>query len=139
MSARAVAWSPGAAGPLLGDDSPDLSWQNAALCAQEDPEAWFPEKGVRPRKAKAICRRCPVRSECLEFAVSNGIAFGVWGGLSERERRPLGTQHLDSAPGPRLCANRLHPLAGANVTNDGRCRECRNASRRRSQEGDLAA
>lgn len=76
--------SPGALGPLLEDD---LDWQDAALCAQSDPEAWFPEKGGSTREAKRVCRSCPVRAECLEYAFENGERFGIWGGLSERERR----------------------------------------------------
>jgi WhiB family redox-sensing transcriptional regulator len=128
-----VAWSPGALGPLL-DDGPGLSWQDAARCAEVDPEIFYPERGESARPAKQVCQGCEVRAACLAFAVDNGIAFGIWGGLSERQRRRLGTQHLDSAPGPRLCANRLHPLAGVNLTADGRCRECRNASRRVAED-----
>lgn len=109
-------------------------WTAAALCAQVGGDFWFPERGDSTREAKAICRRCPVRADCLAFAVDHGIAFGIWGGLSERQRRRLGTQHLDSAPGPRLCVKRLHPLTRENVTPDGRCRECRNASRRVTED-----
>ena len=89
MSARTVLiFSPGAAGPLLADE-PDLSWQDLALCAETDPEAFFPEKGGSTREAKRVCRSCEVRAECLEYALENGIAFGIWGGLSPQERRPL--------------------------------------------------
>ena len=64
-------------------------WQDRALCAQTDPEAFFPEKGGSTREAKRICQGCEVRSECLEYALSNDERFGIWGGLSERERRRL--------------------------------------------------
>lgn len=64
-------------------------WVDEALCAQTDPEAFFPEKGGSTREAKAVCRSCPVRPECLEFAVESGERFGIWGGASERERRRL--------------------------------------------------
>ena len=60
-----------------------------ALCAQTDPEAFFPEKGGSTRDAKKICTACEVRGECLEYALSNDERFGIWGGLSERERRKL--------------------------------------------------
>jgi len=75
---------------LLGLVDPDAtSWQDLALCAQTDPEAFFPEKGGSTREAKRICVGCEVRQECLEFALANDERFGIWGGLSERERRRL--------------------------------------------------
>jgi len=70
------------------EDNP-LSWQTDALCAQTDPEAFFPEKGGSTRDAKRICGSCDVRGECLEYALQNDERFGIWGGLSERERRKL--------------------------------------------------
>ena len=66
-----------------------LSWQERSLCAQTDPEAFFPEKGGSTREAKKVCVGCEVRSECLESALENDERFGIWGGLSERERRKL--------------------------------------------------
>ncbi|MCV2394163.1 WhiB family transcriptional regulator [Actinotalea sp. M2MS4P-6] len=78
--------------PLFGDDALDetaLSWQERALCAQTDPEAFFPEKGGSTREAKKVCTGCEVRAECLEYALANDERFGIWGGLSERERRKL--------------------------------------------------
>jgi WhiB family redox-sensing transcriptional regulator len=67
----------------------ELAWQADALCAQTDPEAFFPEKGGSTRDAKKVCSSCTVRSECLEYALENDERFGIWGGLSERERRRL--------------------------------------------------
>lgn len=64
-------------------------WQERALCAQTDPEAFFPEKGGSTREAKRICLGCDVKDECLEYALANDERFGIWGGLSERERRRL--------------------------------------------------
>jgi WhiB family redox-sensing transcriptional regulator len=66
-----------------------LGWQDRALCAQTDPEAFFPEKGGSTREAKRVCSSCEVRAECLEYALANDERFGIWGGLSERERRKL--------------------------------------------------
>jgi len=63
------------------------SWQERSLCAQTDPEAFFPEKGGSTREAKRVCLSCEVRVECLEYALENDERFGIWGGLSERERR----------------------------------------------------
>ena len=70
-------------------DVEELAWQERALCAQTDPEAFFPEKGGSTRDAKKICASCEVRSRCLEYALENDERFGIWGGLSERERRKL--------------------------------------------------
>ena len=80
-------------GAVLGlvplSDVEELAWQEQALCAQTDPEAFFPEKGGSTRDAKTICTTCEVRGECLEYALQNDERFGIWGGLSERERRKL--------------------------------------------------
>lgn len=70
-------------------DAVEQDWQEQALCAQTDPEAFFPEKGGSTREAKRICNGCKVRNQCLEYALANDERFGIWGGLSERERRRL--------------------------------------------------
>ncbi len=67
----------------------ELTWQERALCAQTDPEAFFPEKGGSTREAKKVCLGCDVRGDCLEYALAHDERFGIWGGLSERERRRL--------------------------------------------------
>ena len=72
-------------GNAVGDDNP-LAWQADSLCTQTDPEAFFPEKGGSTRDAKRICAECTVKTECLEYALANDERFGIWGGLSERER-----------------------------------------------------
>ena len=73
-----------------GDDElAELAWQERALCAQTDPEAFFPEKGGSTREAKKVCLGCDVRGDCLEYALAHDERFGIWGGLSERERRRL--------------------------------------------------
>lgn len=71
------------------DDDSELEWQDAALCAQADPEVWFPEKGGSTLAPKRVCARCPVRAPCLAFALERKDHYGVYGGLSERERRRL--------------------------------------------------
>ncbi len=73
-------------------DDGELTWQERALCAQTDPEAFFPEKGGSTREAKRVCVSCEVRAECLEYALAHDERFGIWGGLSERERRRLKKQ-----------------------------------------------
>jgi WhiB family transcriptional regulator, redox-sensing transcriptional regulator len=79
---------PGVRQPDQLADNP-LAWQSDSLCAQTDPEAFFPEKGGSTRDAKKICASCEVRVHCLEYALENDERFGIWGGLSERERRKL--------------------------------------------------
>lgn len=64
-------------------------WMLEGLCAQVDPDLWFPEKGGTTGDAKRICMKCPVRADCLEYALAHDERFGIWGGLSERERRAL--------------------------------------------------
>ncbi|SFL94908.1 transcription factor WhiB [Geodermatophilus ruber] len=73
----------------MGLEAEAQSWQERALCAETDPEAFFPEKGGSTREAKKICTGCEVKAECLEYALANDERFGIWGGLSERERRRL--------------------------------------------------
>jgi len=65
----------------------DLAWQDGANCRGANADLFFPERGASTRAAKAICRECQVREECLEFAITTGEKFGIWGGMSERERR----------------------------------------------------
>ena len=78
---------PGVRRPAATDEDSALAWQADALCAQTDPEAFFPEKGGSTREAKRICLGCEVKDSCLEYALANDERFGIWGGLSERERR----------------------------------------------------
>jgi WhiB family redox-sensing transcriptional regulator len=70
-------------------DTNPLAWQRDAICSQTDPEAFFPEKGGSTRDAKKICSGCDVKQKCLDYALANDERFGIWGGLSERERRKL--------------------------------------------------
>jgi WhiB family redox-sensing transcriptional regulator len=80
--------------PVIG--MTEEGWRLDALCAETDPEAFFPEKGGSTREAKRVCTGCAVRAECLEFALTNDERFGIWGGLSERERRRLRLQRRDA-------------------------------------------
>ena len=72
---------------LANDD-----WRSVAACQDTDPDLFFPERGASTKEAKAVCRGCVVREECLEYALANGEKFGIWGGLSERERRRIRRQ-----------------------------------------------
>lgn len=62
-------------------------WRSDAACAGMRADLFFPGRGESPAEAKAVCRGCPVRDACLADALEGGERFGVWGGLSERERR----------------------------------------------------
>ena len=71
-----------------------MDWRNTAAGRDEDPELHFPTGTSGPAllqiaEAKTVCRRCPVVSDCLAWALDNGVDFGVWGGMSEDERRAL--------------------------------------------------
>ena len=71
---------------------PAQAWQEFANCLGVDPDLFFPERGASTREAKEVCRGCVVRGDCLEYALTNGEKFGIWGGMSERERRRIRRQ-----------------------------------------------
>lgn len=66
-----------------------VPWATEAKCLNADPDVFFPEKGGSTREAKRICAECTVRVDCLEYALEHDERFGIWGGMSERERRKL--------------------------------------------------
>ena len=73
---------------------PALKWQDKSACLTEDPELFFPIGNGAPaqlqaEEAKQVCRGCPVRTECLAWALENGADHGVWGGLDEDERKKV--------------------------------------------------
>ena len=77
----------GPMGSAENDLDDEASWQADANCLGVDPDLFFPERGASTKEAKAVCRGCQVREDCLEYALANGEKFGIWGGLSERDRR----------------------------------------------------
>ena len=80
-------------------------WRDAAACLDADPDLFFPDDDIRPARAqvkmaKLICRGCPVNATCLNWALASGEEAGIWGGLTEDERRRLlrhGRHHFRSA------------------------------------------
>lgn len=71
-----------------------VGWAELAACKDEEPELFFPVSDVGPgarqtAQAKAVCARCPVRAECLGYALDNGLDHGVFGGTTAEERRRL--------------------------------------------------
>lgn len=77
----------------------ELQWQEQALCVEVDSEIFFPGKGdlSAARAAKRVCAMCEVRSECLDYSLRHNEIHGVWGGLTERQRREYKRQRRDSA------------------------------------------
>lgn len=69
-------------------------WRRNAACRGLSPSLWYPERGDTGTQAKAVCRGCDVKGECLEYALASGQKWGVWGGLSERELRKLRRRRL---------------------------------------------
>jgi WhiB family redox-sensing transcriptional regulator len=76
------------------DEEARIEWVSKALCRSSDPDELF-VGGAAQKKATAICRHCPVVAECLADALDNQIEFGVWGGMTERQRRVLLKRHPD--------------------------------------------
>ncbi|WP_367140720.1 MULTISPECIES: WhiB family transcriptional regulator [Streptomyces] len=71
-----------------------MDWRHNAVCREEDSELFFPISSTGPallqiEEAKTVCRRCPVMEQCLRWALESGQEHGVWGGLSEDERRAM--------------------------------------------------
>jgi WhiB family redox-sensing transcriptional regulator len=73
-------------------------WQDRAVCAQVGFDMFFPEKGGSTQEAKQVCEGCPVRAECLEYALTENIGHGIWGGLSVPEREKLRRQRIEGDP-----------------------------------------
>jgi WhiB family redox-sensing transcriptional regulator len=83
----------------LAGDRPD--WRADAACRDVDPELFFPDGDIRSARAqlktaKLICRRCPVSATCLNWALASGQEAGIWGGLTEDERRGLHRRGLSA-------------------------------------------
>ena len=77
---------------LAHNQQTNTAWQGYANCLGVDPDLLFPELGASTREAKEVCRGCVVQEACLEYALANGEKFGIWGGMSERERRRIRRQ-----------------------------------------------
>lgn len=84
---------------IVGEEG---EWQERALCAQVDADLFYPEKGGSTKEAKSVCMTCEVRAECLEAAIDRDERFGIWGGMSERDRRALRKQRMVDARGPEI-------------------------------------
>lgn len=123
-------------------------WTDRALCAQVDPEIFFPVRGGSTRGGKQVCSNCPVRAqdfggtgECLQYALDRDERFGIWGGYSERERRRM--KRETSAP---VISKACGTVSGAHrhyKHAESLCQPCRFAVRaetasRRANNGGAA-
>lgn len=106
------------------------AWQADAAChGLRDVVDFFPERGRSVRPAKAICAECPVRVECLDYAIANGIHHGIWGGLSERERRKVRRERNVVVPRTRLVDHGTNAGYTAHLRRDEKpCRICLDAA-----------
>ena len=75
--------------PITADNP---RWMDDGSCSSVDPELFFPEMGGATKQAKRICHGCPVKTECLDYALEHNELFGIWGELSTHERRALRKQ-----------------------------------------------
>jgi hypothetical protein len=87
------------------------AWMAEALCAQVDPELFVPDTGGSTRPAKQVCATCPVRTECLAYALAHRERFGIWGGVVERERRRIKYHPAYQGQAEDRAADRPTPLA----------------------------
>jgi hypothetical protein len=104
-------------------------WAAQAACAGQPADVWFPERGGSAATAKSVCAHCPVRIECLDYALRWGIGHGVWGGLSMRERRRLSRR---SPRPPRVLA------AHGTTTSYARGCRCKGCTEASSLHGQLS-
>lgn len=107
-------------------------WTRDALCAQIGADLWFPDKGESAAAAKAVCRGCPVVQECLKYALDNNERTGVWGAMSERDRRKLhrgvAAEELGPPPLDPLKCGTTAQYKAHNRRGEKACESCRRAN-----------
>lgn len=113
---------------MLAPSTRDLEWPARALCTRIDPDLFYTETEDSEARAKRTCKACPVTEECLEYALSSGEPFGVWGGLSESERKALisgGSKRCTGCKKPKG----LSEFHKDSRSSDGRRSQCKDCSR----------
>ena len=95
-------------------------WRELAACRGADLNLFFPERGESAEAARRVCAACPVREPCLDYAITNRITHGIWGGLSERERRALQSRWLRTTRRERDAAIAAASAAGYTKAAIGR-------------------
>jgi hypothetical protein len=119
----------------------DQRWRLSALCAQTDPEAFFPERGASPAAAKKVCAACPVQAACRAEAARFGDVMGVWAGTTETERKyarrgsaPIcsgcGREFTRTSPNAKYCGDLCRQAARRETKNASQARRTRTSSRR---------
>jgi WhiB family transcriptional regulator, redox-sensing transcriptional regulator len=98
-------------GLVRADEEEPDRWTARALCTDTDPDGLF-VTGAAQRKAAALCRHCPVMRECAAEALDNRVEFGVWGGMTERQRRALLHQHPEVVSWSNFLTRRRNRSAG---------------------------
>jgi WhiB family redox-sensing transcriptional regulator len=103
---------------------PEIDWRHRAACLNEEPELFFPigHKGsaaAQIEEAKAVCRRCDVREECLAWALESGQDYGVWGGLSEDERRAQKRRNAQAKVRPSPAAEIVAGMVTMSIPESG--------------------
>ena len=95
-------------------------WRELAACRGTDLNLFFPERGESAEPARQVCAACPVRQPCLDYAITNRISDGIWGGLTERERRALQSRWVRASRRDRDRAIRVAEAAGYTAAVIGR-------------------
>ena len=95
-------------------------WRELAACRGTDLEVFFPGRGESAGPARQVCAACPVRQPCLDYAITNRIVHGIWGGLTERERRALQSRWVRTSRRNRDGAISAAVAAGYTVEAVGR-------------------
>jgi|YelNatPaOPRAMG01_1025707.scaffolds.fasta_scaffold225432_1 WhiB family redox-sensing transcriptional regulator len=109
---RRINTAPASNAAHRADSESRIAWVSKALCRSANPDELF-VRGAAQRKAAVICRHCPVMLECGADALDNRVEFGVWGGMTERQRRALLKQHPEVVSWAEFfAAQRKHRSAG---------------------------
>jgi WhiB family transcriptional regulator, redox-sensing transcriptional regulator len=95
-------------------------WREQAVCRGTALNLFYPERGESAGPARQVCAACPVRQQCLEYALTNRITSGIWGGLTERERRPLQSDWIQAEWRDRDQAILAANAAGCTTAEMGR-------------------
>ena len=95
-------------------------WRELAACRGTDLNLFFPERGESAGPARRVCAACPVREPCLDYAITNRISHGIWGGLTERERRALRSRWVRTSRRERVRAILAAEAAGYTAAAIGR-------------------
>lgn len=111
---------------MLAPPARTLEWQDRSLCSQVDPELFYVENEADEAEAKKVCAGCPVRAECLDYALSVGDLHGVWGGMTDLERRAqlFGEKKPCTKCGVPKAITEFHRDFGSRYGVRAQCKDC---------------